>query len=69
MSDIQLTFNFRRDPFTYLEWVFGKLPGMTNQEDFAPLLPASWVADQEATEKAVKEKAIPTPEPTIGLAA
>jgi len=40
-----------RDPFEYLQWVFGKLPGMTNQDDFAPLLPSSWVAAQEAAEK------------------
>ena len=40
-----------RDPFEYLKWVFERLPGMTNQDDFAPLLPSIWVAAQEAAEK------------------
>ena len=41
------------DPFAYFKWVFERLPGMTNQDDFAPLLPCSWVAaQQEAQDKA-----------------
>lgn len=36
------------DPFAYFKWVFERLPGMTNQDDFAPLLPCSWVAEQKA---------------------
>ena len=35
------------DPFAYFKWVFERLPGMTNQDDFAPLLPCNWVAAQE----------------------
>ena len=35
------------DPFDYFEWVFGRLPGMTNQDDFAPLLPRNWIAAQK----------------------
>lgn len=37
--------NIRReglDPFAYLQWVFEKLPGMTNQDDLRPLLPMAW---------------------------
>ena len=37
--------NIRReglDPFAYLQWVFEKLPGMTNQDDLRPLLPMTW---------------------------
>lgn len=48
-----------RDPSAYLEWVFGKLPGMTNQDDFAPLLPASWIKMQEAAGKTTSEAAAP----------
>ena len=44
-----------RDPYAYLKWVFERLPGMTNQDDFAPLLPASWVAAEEAAEAAEKK--------------
>ena len=54
-----------RDPFAYLEWVFGKLPEITNQDDFAPLLPASWVAAQESGQGKVVQAAIPA----VGLAA
>lgn len=35
------------DPFAYFKWVFERLPGMTNQDDFAPLLPCNWVAAQK----------------------
>lgn len=35
------------DPFAYFKWVFERLPGMTNQDDFAPLLPRNWLADQQ----------------------
>lgn len=35
------------DPFAYFKWVFERLPGMTNQDDFAPLLPCNWVAAQQ----------------------
>lgn len=35
------------DPYEYLKWVFEKLPTMTNQDDLRPLLPASWVKQQE----------------------
>jgi transposase len=41
------------DPFDYFKWVFERLPGMTNQDDFAPLLPCNWVAAQ----KVLQEKA------------
>jgi transposase len=40
-----------RDPYAYLKWVFERLPGMTNQDDFTSLLPVSWVAAEEAAEK------------------
>jgi len=36
------------DPFDYFTWVFERLPGMTNQDDFEPLLPRNWVLAQEA---------------------
>ena len=36
------------DPFAYFKWVFERLPGMTNQDDFAPLLPCNWVEAQKA---------------------
>ncbi|MEM9599024.1 MAG: IS66 family transposase [Acidobacteriota bacterium] len=39
------------DPFAYFKWVFERLPGMTNQDDFAPLLPSNWVAAQEAQQE------------------
>lgn len=35
------------DPYEYLKWVFEKLPTMTNQDDLRPLLPTSWVKQQE----------------------
>lgn len=34
------------DPFAYFKWVFEQLPRMTNQDDFAPLLPCNWVTAQ-----------------------
>ena len=58
-----------RDPSAYLEWVFGKLPGMTNQDDFAPLLPSRWVTTQEAAEKAAKGKVVQNVTPAVELAA
>lgn len=35
-----------RDPYAYLKWLFERLPGMTNQDDLRPLLPAVWLASQ-----------------------
>ena len=35
------------DPFAYFKWVLERLPGMTNQDDFAPLLPSNWVPAQK----------------------
>jgi transposase len=43
------------DPFAYFKWVFERLPGMTNQDDFAPLLPTTWAAAQKAAEKAAAQ--------------
>jgi transposase len=37
-----------KDPYAYLEWVFEKLPTMTNQDDIRELLPANW-AEKSAT--------------------
>lgn len=34
-----------RDPYAYLKWLFERLPGMTNQDDLRPLLPAAWLAN------------------------
>jgi hypothetical protein len=39
------------DPFEYFKWVFERLPGMTNQDDFEPLLPRKWVQAQEAQQE------------------
>jgi transposase len=42
--------NIRRagcDPYAYLKWLFERLPGMTNQDDFRPLLPAAWLASRK----------------------
>ena len=39
------------DPFAYFKWVFERLPGMTNQDDFAPLLPCNWVAAQKVPQE------------------
>ena len=36
-----------QDPYAYLKWVFERLARMTNQDDFAPLLPCHWVADHQ----------------------
>ncbi len=44
------------DPFAYFKWVFERLPGMTNQDDFAPLLPCNWAAAQKAAEKIAAEE-------------
>ena len=38
-------------PFAYLECVFEKLPGMTNQDDFEPLLPVNWIAAQQSKQQ------------------
>jgi len=43
------------DPYEYLEWVFGKLPGMSNQDELRPLLPKAWVEEKER-QKALTEK-------------
>jgi hypothetical protein len=43
------------DPYEYLEWVFGKLPGMTHQDNLRPLLPKAWVEGKEQ-QKAQAEK-------------
>lgn len=40
-----------KDPRAYLEWVFERLPGMTNQQDLRELLPAAWVGQQNAGAK------------------
>jgi len=39
------------DPYAYLKWAFERLPGMTNQDDFAPLLPSSWIAEQKVPQE------------------
>jgi transposase len=42
--------NIRRhgySPRAYLQWVFERLPGMTNQDDLSQLLPDAWIAMQE----------------------
>ena len=42
--------NIRRhgySPRAYLQWVFERLPGMTNQDDLSQLLPGAWIAMQE----------------------
>jgi len=44
------------DPFAYFKWVFERLPGMTNQDDFAPLLPCNWAAAQKAAENVSAER-------------
>ena len=44
------------DPFAYFKWVFERLPGMTNQKDFAPLLPCNWAAAHIATEKVATQE-------------
>ncbi len=36
------------DPYEYLEWVFEKLPGKTNQDDLRPLLPKAWAKKGKA---------------------
>ena len=33
------------------KWVFERLPGMPNQDDFEPLLPRKWVQAQEAQQE------------------
>lgn len=38
------------DPFAYLKWAFERLPGMTNQDDFDPLLPCNWAAAQKGAQ-------------------
>lgn len=46
--------NIRRhgkDPRAYLEWVFERLPGMSNQQDLRELLPVAWVEQQNAGAK------------------
>jgi transposase len=43
------------DPYEYLEWVFGQLPGMSNQDDLRPLLPKAWVEEKER-QKVLAEK-------------
>lgn len=40
-----------QDPFAYLKWVFEKLPGMTNQDDFEPLLPVNWIAAKQSKQR------------------
>jgi len=43
--------NVRRaghDAEAYLRWVFERLPGMTNQDDLRPLLPAAWIRLQRS---------------------
>jgi transposase len=42
--------NIRReglDPFAYLQWVFEKIPHMTNRDDLRELLPKAWVERQK----------------------
>lgn len=42
------------DPFAYLEWVFERLPTMTNQDDLNVLLPKAWAATlKSSTERGV----------------
>ena len=42
--------NIRRhgySPRAYLQWVFERLPGMTNQDDLSQLLPDAWIGMQQ----------------------
>lgn len=42
--------NIRReglDPFAYLQWVFEKIPHMTNRDDLREILPKAWVERQK----------------------
>lgn len=36
-----------KDPYAYLQWVFERIPGMTNQDDLRTLLPAAWLGRSE----------------------
>lgn len=45
------------DPHEYLEWVFGKLPAMSNQDDLRPLLPKAWVEEKEKQKDLAEKKA------------
>ena len=41
--------NVRReklDPFAYLQWVFEKIPQMTNRDDLRTILPKAWIERQ-----------------------
>ena len=37
-----------KDPYAYLQWVFERIPHMSNQQSLEPLLPQSWLASQIA---------------------
>jgi hypothetical protein len=40
-----------KDPRAYLQWVFERMPGMTNQDDLRQLLPAAWLKRQNGVAK------------------
>lgn len=47
--------NVRRenlDPFAYLQWVFEKIPLMTNRDDLRAILPKAWIERQRAQARA-----------------
>ena len=41
-----------KDPYAYFQWVFEKLPTMTNQDDMRKLTPAGWVETLRDVEEA-----------------
>jgi transposase len=47
------------DPYTYLKWVFEKIPSMTNQDNMRTLLPTNWIKQLEPkqTEQLKQSKA------------
>ena len=49
--------NVRRegyDAHAYLQWVFEKIPGMTNRDNLRELLPKAWIDLQQAGSAAAK---------------
>jgi hypothetical protein len=40
-----------KDPRAYLQWVFERLPAMSNQDDLCALLPSAWIKQQSAQAK------------------
>lgn len=46
-----------RDPYAYLEWVFEKIPHLTNQNDLRELLPQVWIKLQGAETQTAEKHA------------